>query len=96
MEKTRRLATGRLSEVLGEKTLPVDKFFRSLGIPHMAAWQAEKMDKEMLDTIQAYADGINAFVRGIDTFGSNPTARLLPPEFILLGITKENWRPWTP
>ena len=51
MEKTRRLATGRLSEVLGEKTLPVDKFFRSLGIPHMAAWQAEKMDKEMLDIV---------------------------------------------
>ena len=45
---------------------------------------------------QAYADGINDYISGIDTFGSNPTARLLPPEFLLLGINKENWTTWTP
>jgi len=28
----RRLATGRLSEVLGEEALELDKFFRTLGI----------------------------------------------------------------
>jgi acyl-homoserine lactone acylase PvdQ len=39
---------------------------------------------------------VNDFIDGIDTLGSNPTARLLPPEFLLLGITKENWIPWTP
>ena len=38
MEKTRRLITGRLSEVIGDKTLPIDKFFRSLDIPGLSAW----------------------------------------------------------
>ena len=45
---------------------------------------------------QAYADGVNDFIRGVDALGSNPTTRLLPPEFLLLGITKENWTTWTP
>jgi acyl-homoserine lactone acylase PvdQ len=28
--------------------------------------------------------------------GDNPTARLLPPEFLTFGISKETWRPWSP
>jgi acyl-homoserine lactone acylase PvdQ len=39
---------------------------------------------------------VNAFVQGVDMFSSNPTARILPPEFILFGITKEQFNPWTP
>jgi acyl-homoserine lactone acylase PvdQ len=41
MEKLRRLVTGRISELLGEATLPIDKFFRSVAIHESAAWQAE-------------------------------------------------------
>ena len=29
-------------------------------------------------------------------FGSNPTGRMLPPEFLLFGITKESFVPWNP
>ena len=45
---------------------------------------------------QAYCDGVNDFFDGVNLFGEDPTARLLPPEFIVFGITKENWRPWYP
>ena len=54
------------------------------------------MDKKELELLQAYADGINDFVQGVDMLGSNPTGRLLPPEFILFGISKETFVPWTP
>jgi len=46
--------------------------------------------------LQAYADGVNDFVQGVDAFGGNPTGRILPPEFILFGINKETFVPWSP
>ena len=36
MEMLRRVASGRLSEVLGGKLLPVDKLFRTLGLGQVA------------------------------------------------------------
>lgn len=66
MERTRKLAQGRLSEILGEKTIGMDKFFRTIGI-HKAAQESEKnLDKESREILQAYADGFNDFLANID------------------------------
>ena len=36
MEINRRLAAGRLSEILGEDTLKIDRFIRTVGVKHSA------------------------------------------------------------
>ncbi len=60
MEFNRRLASGRLSEILGEETVKIDRFMRTLGIKHAAENQLERYPIEVKRLLQAYADGVNA------------------------------------
>ena len=60
MEMNRRLASGRLSEILGEETVKIDRFMRTLGIKHAAEKQLERYPIEAKRLLQAYADGVNA------------------------------------
>ena len=46
MEKMRRLASGRLSELIGEKTIGIDKFFKTIGIKRSAEKALENLDQE--------------------------------------------------
>ncbi len=85
MEFSRRIGAGRLSEVLGEATLPSDRFLRTIGLYRAAQADLEVLPVEIVDALQAYADGVNAF---IDTHQGR-----LPLEFVLLGFQPE---PWTP
>ena len=58
----RRVAQGRLSEVLGESTLDTDKFIRTLGVMQRAKAAVKELqasDPVALSRMQAYADGIN-------------------------------------
>ena len=54
------------------------------------------MDKESKGIFQAYADGINDYVSGVSLMDEESTGRILPPEFLVFGITKETWIPWHP
>ncbi len=87
MEMIRRLTSGRLAEVLGPQLVASDKFFRTLGIRHMAERTAREVfaDKAspMVQAAEAYLAGINAFI----------AEDRLPPEFGMLGYTPE---PFTP
>jgi len=85
MEFQRRVASGRLSEVLGEVTLEVDRFFRVLGLGRAAEADAESLDEETRRVLEAYAAGVNAYV----------TSRRgrLSLEFSLLRFEPEPWRP---
>jgi penicillin amidase len=83
MEMYRRMGSGRLSEVLGESTLSVDKMFRIFGIRRIAEESEDKLDKDTLEILKAYAQGVNAFINEGN----------LPLEFVLLGYSPE---PWTP
>jgi penicillin amidase len=76
MEFNRRLAAGRLSELLGPAALPTDKFLRTLGIRRAAQRAYETLDQAHRALVDAYVDGVNAFL----TSRSGP----LPPEFLLL------------
>lgn len=84
MEMQRRIGAGRLSEVLGKSTVKTDQFLRTLGVYRaaQAAWPA--LSAETQATLQAYADGVNAFLAG-----GHP----LPPEFVILGFKPEPWQP---
>lgn len=82
MDLTRRMATGRLAEIFGEDLLPVDTFQRVIGLNRFAKRAAAEMDPETVATIQAYADGVNAWLE---------EDRKLPFEFRVLGYRMEPW-----
>ncbi len=87
MELLRRISAGRLSEVLGEDMIPVDAFFRTLGIyksaREAAAMFFSKPEEPWQHNTLSYLRGVNAFI------ASGPT----PPEFVLLQIPKEKFTP---
>lgn len=85
MDFMRRLAAGRLSEVIGPQTLRIDKTMRTLGIYRLAEETFRLLPPALRRHLQAYADGVNAYLSTRDG--------ALPPEFIALGYTPEKWRP---
>lgn len=84
MEIMRRLARGELSEILGEKTIKLDRLFRTLRLHEHAQKYVQKVDQSSApaQALQAYLEGINQF----QAQGAKPL------EFDLLGITP---RPFT-
>jgi penicillin amidase len=86
MEFNRRLAAGRLAEVLGPSALPTDQFLRTLGVHRVAQKIHQSLDAEHRALLDAYAGGVNAYL----TTRSGP----LPPEFLLTRAPAPE--PWTP
>jgi len=62
MEFWRRLGSGRLSELFGEKLLETDKFLRTMGFYEGAEEQYEKYGAETRTYLEAYAEGVNAYI----------------------------------
>jgi penicillin G amidase len=85
MEMNRRIAAGRLAEILGESALDTDKFLRTLGIRRYAEATQKNLDQETTNALNAYAAGVNAFIK--------TNTRPLPPEFLVLGVKPEPWAP---
>lgn len=85
MERMRRLGHGRLAEIIGERGLRSDRLVRTLGIPQLAAAQIEELTPETRRLLDAYAQGVNAWV---ERHRSG-----LPLEFVVLGYQPEPWRP---
>ncbi|WP_370155540.1 penicillin acylase family protein [Ferrovibrio sp.] len=85
MEINRRIAAGRLAEAFGPDVLETDKFLRTLGIRRQAAASFAALKPETQTYLQAYADGVNAFL--------SARRGLLPPEFLAFDITPEPWVP---
>lgn len=85
MDLNRRTASGRLSEIFGAATLETDRFLRTVGLRRAAEGMLSSIDGDTRAALQAYADGVNAFI-------AQHTSRL-PIEFTILGFTPE---PWTP
>ncbi len=84
-----RAASGRLAEALGPDALPADQFLRKTGMDWGARKNLERITAENgieLQTIEAYADGINAYLAQLER-------RDLPLEFRLLGYEPEQWTP---
>ena len=84
MEFQRRIAEGRLSEFLGERAYDTDKLMRALGMAHMAERIVARLDPATVGNLQAYADGVNAFL------ASDP---VLPVEFQAFRIQPQPWKP---
>ena len=84
MDFQRRIAEGRLAEILGERAYDTDRLMRTLGIARVAAAVAAKQDKDTAANFEAYAAGINAYL------DSDP---VLPIEFHVFGVKPERWKP---
>ena len=82
MEFQRRVGQGRLSEVLGEATLPQDRFLRTWGFYRAAEEAYGRLYPEEKEAVEAYVAGVNAFLQ---------SGAPLPPEFLLLGFRPEPW-----
>lgn len=88
METQTRAAAGRLSEVMGERLVDFDLEQRRIGM----TWAAERaleafwQDSVSRSVIEAYTDGVNAFISTIDR-------RNLPLEYKLLNYWPEEWTP---
>jgi penicillin amidase len=85
METNRRVAAGRLSEIIGPETLELDRLLRTLGFMRAARQELASTDASTLDALQAFSEGVNAFIA---SRGSR-----LPLEFRLLSVRPEPWRP---
>ena len=84
MDVTRRQASGTLAELLGPAALAGDVELRTLGIRRAAERSLAVISPEARGAIDAYAEGVNAYVSGSST---------LPPEYQAIEITK--FEPWT-
>jgi penicillin amidase len=84
METTRRVGAGRMSEIIGSTIISFDILMRELNFYARAEAHAASLpDAERAD-LQAYADGVNAFLETRD--------RPLPIEF---QMTLHEPEPWT-
>ncbi|MES0343530.1 MAG: penicillin acylase family protein, partial [Anaerolineales bacterium] len=90
MEFWRRSGSGTLSEILGSSGLESDRFIRTVGWHRTAAQELELYDEVELSVLDAYADGVNAYIE--QNSGS------LGLEFTVLGLTGVSFdpEPWTP
>jgi len=90
MEFWRRIGSGRLAEILGESALDSDRFIRTVGWHRTAARELEQLDDETRAVLEAYAEGVNAYI-------STHEGRL-GLEFTILGLTgvEIDPEPWTP
>ena len=62
IDMMRRLGLGRLTEVFGDVALGSDLDSRGTGMSHVATRVLSMMRPEMKATMQAYADGLNAYI----------------------------------
>ncbi|MBU3565749.1 penicillin acylase family protein [Polynucleobacter sp. MWH-HuK1] len=85
MEMNRRIASGRLSEILGNDTVKIDRFVRTLGIKRAAERQFDHYPVSAKRLLQAYADGVNA--------GNAQLGWALPIEYFLTGSKPGHWSP---
>jgi penicillin amidase len=88
MELQTRAVTGRLSEWLGVRALPVDQEQRALGLARSAERDFAALDttSEVARVILAYAQGVNARIAELEP-------RDLPFEYHLLGARPMPWQP---
>ena len=86
MELYRRVTMGRLSEVLGDTTLPFDQRFVTLGLREAAVAEWERVSPQVKLALERYAAGVNATT-------ATMVGRMRPIEFQLLGITPPEWEP---
>jgi len=93
MEFSRHTGSGTLEELTGKNTslLATDIFIRGVGWRRVAEQELESYDSESMAYLQAFADGVNAYIMNRDPGD-------LALEYSVLGLTGVDVEiePWTP
>lgn len=86
MEFQTYVAAGRLSEIIGNDGLKVDRYFRRLGMVYGAEQSLHAMESDSVvrSIMNAYTAGVNAYIRTLK-------AKDLPLEYKLLDYQPEAW-----
>jgi penicillin amidase len=82
MDLLRRGAAGRLTEIFGKGLLEMDRAQRVIGCNRVAALVLSSLPEEQKEVLQAYSEGVNAYISQM---------RRRPFEFLLLKYHPENW-----
>ncbi len=92
MDLRRHITAGRLSELVGEGGLETDRVIRTLGWRRVAEAELPTLKPETRRYLQAYADGVNAYIRA----QGSPSKMSL--EYVVLGQKVKDYRveDWTP
>ncbi|MEU0387401.1 penicillin acylase family protein [Streptomyces chartreusis] len=91
MDVRRHMAAGRLSEMFGKSQVDNDEFLRTLGWERVAKEEYDtKLSAATKKYLQAYAEGVNAYLQGKD-------GKDISLEYAALGFTND-YKPqkWTP
>lgn len=91
MDFRRHIGAARLSEMLGEATVDTDRFLRSMRFVATAREEFEAMTAEEQAIMQAYADGVNAYL-------AERSGAEISLEYAVLGLSNAGYEPyaWEP
>ncbi|MEU3979491.1 penicillin acylase family protein [Streptomyces sp. NPDC026672] len=91
MDVRRHMTSGRLSEMFGKGQVKNDEFLRTLGWDRVAKKEYDtKLSAATKKYLQAYAAGVNAYLRGKD-------GKDISLEYAALGFSNDyKPQPWTP
>ena len=92
MDFRRHVTAGRVSELFGASSLGTDRFIRTLGWRRVAEQEVALLDEPTRLMLEAYADGVNAWMEGRRGSALSLEHALLP----LTGATGYRPEPWTP
>jgi penicillin amidase len=83
MDFYRRIATGRLAEIVGPEGVQIDKYIRTFGVPRMIKHQIKLLSVEDRLLFENYAAGVNKMAENIQQW---------PAEFTIL---QKDFEPYT-
>ncbi|KAA3642999.1 MAG: penicillin acylase family protein [Chloroflexi bacterium] len=91
MDFQRHVSAGRLSELIGSNGLDTDIFLRTLGWERVAREELAQLPAEDLALLQAYADGVNAYI-------ATHSGTVMGLEYLFLPLLNAGYEPepWTP
>ncbi len=89
MTMLRRTAQGKMSELFGERTVSLDSLIRQLDLYPLALKSVQSFDDKTRASLQAYSDGVNAWLTEINKQALGRGA----PEFFFFSSEIAPWQP---
>lgn len=89
MEFQMHAAAGRLTELVGEKALELDRFSRRIGLVRAAKTSLREIENNATSkmVVESFTEGVNAYIKQL-----KPSE--LPIEYKLIGYQPEAWTPF--
>ncbi|MEH2167671.1 MAG: penicillin acylase family protein [Nostoc sp.] len=90
MDFWRHIGSGRLSEMFGSSQVDTDKYLRIMGWARVAQQEIQEISAEMKAYLEAYADGVNAYL--VEHQGSALSLEYAVLKFLNPGYKPEPWQ----